>query len=196
MELSSVKCRSESGCTEEGDITSSISEVQQLFVNFGWLLYFWEFDHLAQSVSLSACPNIYSIVYVKDIVTSCCWPGDIAGGLSVPDASSYATAAAAAAAAAAAKSLQSCLTLCNPIDDSPPGLLSQGFSRQEHWSGLPFPSPMHENEKWKRSLSRVRLFATPWTVAYQAFPSMGFSRQEYWSGMPSPSPSYPTRRVV
>ena len=38
------------------------------------------------------------------------------------------------------------------------------------------------------SLSRVRLFATPWTVAYQAFPSMGFSRQEYWSGMPSPSP--------
>ena len=37
-------------------------------------------------------------------------------------------------------------------------------------------------------LSRVRLFATPWTVAYQAPPSMGFSRQEYWSGVPSPSP--------
>ena len=39
-----------------------------------------------------------------------------------------------------------------------------------------------------KSLSRVRLFATPWTVANQAFPSMGFSRQEYWSGLPFPSP--------
>ena len=40
-----------------------------------------------------------------------------------------------------------------------------------------------------KSLSRVRLFATPWTAAYQAPPSMGFSRQEYWSGVPLPSPS-------
>ena len=66
---------------------------------------------------------------------------------------------------------------------------SLGFSRQEHCSGLPFPSPMHE--KWKvkgKSLSRVRLLATPWTAAYQAPLSMGFSRQEYWSGMPLPSP--------
>ena len=39
-----------------------------------------------------------------------------------------------------------------------------------------------------KSLSRVRLFATPWTVAHQAPPSMGFSRQEYWSGVPFPSP--------
>ena len=39
-----------------------------------------------------------------------------------------------------------------------------------------------------KSLSRVQLFATPWTVAYQAPPSMGFSRQEYWSGLPFPSP--------
>ena len=52
-------------------------------------------------------------------------------------------------AAAAAKSLQSCLTLCDPIDGSPPGFPSLGFSRQEHWSGLPFPSPMHESEKSK-----------------------------------------------
>ena len=43
------------------------------------------------------------------------------------------------AAAAAAKSLQSCLTLCDPIDGSPPGSAVPGFSRQEHWSGLPFP---------------------------------------------------------
>ena len=52
-----------------------------------------------------------------------------------------------AAAAAAAKSLQSRPTLHNPIDGSPPGSPSPGFSRQEHWSGLPFPSPMHESEK-------------------------------------------------
>ena len=52
------------------------------------------------------------------------------------------------AAAAAAKSLQSCQTLCDPRDGSPPG-----FSRQEHWSGLPFPSPIHESEKWKWSRS-------------------------------------------
>ena len=70
--------------------------------------------------------------------------------------------------------------------------LSLGFSRQEHWSGLPFPSPVHESEKWKwkgkvKSLSRARLFTTPWTVAYQAPPPMGFSRQEYWSGVPLPS---------
>ena len=50
-------------------------------------------------------------------------------------------------AATAAKSLQLCLTLCDPIDSSPPGCPSLGFSRQEHWSGLPFPSPMHESEK-------------------------------------------------
>ena len=52
-------------------------------------------------------------------------------------------------AAAAAMSLQSCLTLCDSIDGSPPGSPSLGFSRQEHWSGLPFPSPMQESEKWK-----------------------------------------------
>ena len=51
------------------------------------------------------------------------------------------------AAAAAAKSLQSCATLCDPKDGSLPSSPSLGFSRQEHWSGLPFPSPMHESEK-------------------------------------------------
>ena len=141
-----------------------------------------------------------------------------------------------------------------------------GFSRQEHWSRLPFPSPMHESEKWKwsrsvvsdssrprglqptrllrpwaspgkstvctvilsasfcshdkvlsprnsltlvvqwlrlhvsnagkwkvrvKSLSRVLLFAIPWTAAYQAPPSVGFSRQEYWSGLPLPSSTPP-----
>ena len=69
---------------------------------------------------------------------------------------------------------------------APPSL---GFSRQEHWSGLPFPSPMHESEKVKaKSLSCVQLLATPWTAALKAPPTMGFSRQEYWSGVPLPSP--------
>ena len=52
-----------------------------------------------------------------------------------------------------AKSLQSCPTLCDPIDGSHQAPPSLGFSRQEHWSGLLFPSPMHESEKWKRSRS-------------------------------------------
>ena len=62
---------------------------------------------------------------------------------------------AAAAAAAAAKSLQSCLTLCDPIEAAHQAPPSLRFSRQEHWSGLPFPSPMHESEKWKWSRSVV-----------------------------------------
>ena len=55
------------------------------------------------------------------------------------------------------------------------------------WVAISFSSSW----KWKvkvKSLSRVRLFETPWTAAYQAPPSMGFSRQEYWSGVPLPSP--------
>ena len=69
---------------------------------------------------------------------------------------------------------------------APPSL---GFSRQKHWSGLPFS--FSNAWKWKvkvKSLSRVQPFATPWTVAHQAPPSMGFFRQEYWSGLPFPSP--------
>ena len=77
-----------------------------------------------------------------------------------------------------------CATPQTAAHQAPPSL---GFSRQEHWSRLPFPSPMHESESEVKSLSRVRLLATPWTAAYQAPPSMGFARQEYWSGLPSPS---------
>ena len=70
--------------------------------------------------------------------------------------------------------------------------LSMGFSRQEYWNGLPFPFPVIKHEVSEMSkvklLSRVQLFATPWTIAYQAPPSMGFSRQEYWSGVPFPPP--------
>ena len=66
--------------------------------------------------------------------------------------------------------------------------LSLGFSRQEHWSGLPFPSPIHTCMLSR--FSHVRLCATPWTAAHQAPLSTGFSRQEYWSGLPFPSPNY------
>ena len=94
------------------------------------------------------------------------------------------------------------------------------FSRQEYWSGLPFPFPedlpntgmepasllsleladglFTTSANWEakegfvnvnvKSLSRVRLVVTPWTVAYEAPQPMGFSRQEYWSGLPFPSP--------
>ena len=93
-------------------------------------------------------------------------------------------------AAAAAKSLQSCPTLCNPIDGSPPGSPVPGIlqARRLEWVAISFSNAW----KWKvkvKSFSRVRLFATPWTAAYQAPPPMGFSRQEYWSGVPLPSPS-------
>ena len=71
---------------------------------------------------------------------------------------------------------------------APPSL---GFSRQEPWSGLPFPSPMHESEKWKWSRSVVSDPQRPHgPSAFQTPPSMGFSRQEYWSGVPLPSPHY------
>ena len=91
--------------------------------------------------------------------------------------------------AAAAKSLQSCPTLCDPIDCSPPGSPVPGILQATtlEWVAISFSNA----GKWKvkvKSLSRVRLLASPWTAAHQAPPSMGFSRQEYWSGVPLPSP--------
>ena len=93
------------------------------------------------------------------------------------------------AAATAAKSLQSCPTLCDPIDGSPAGSPVPGIlqARTLEWVAISFSNAW----KWKvkvKLLSRVWLFATPWTAAHQAPPSMGFSRQEYWSGVPLPSP--------
>ena len=81
-------------------------------------------------------------------------------------------------------SLQSCLTLCDPIDGSPPGSPVPGIlqARTLEWVAISFSNAW----KWKvkgNLLSRVWLFATPWTAAYQAPPCMGFSRQEYWSGL-------------
>ena len=92
-------------------------------------------------------------------------------------------------AAAAAKSLQSCPTLCDPIDGSPsdspvPGILQ---ARTLEWVAISCSNAW----KWKvkvKSLNHVRLLVTPRTAAYQASLSIGFSRQEYWSGVPLPSP--------
>ena len=88
----------------------------------------------------------------------------------------------------AAKSLQSCLTLCDPIDGSPPGSPIPGIlqARTLEWVAISFSNAW----KWKvkvKLLSRILLLVTPWTAAYQAPPSIGFSRQEYWSGVPLPS---------
>ena len=80
--------------------------------------------------------------------------------------------------------------LCaTPIDSSPPGSPIPGILQATtlEWVAISFSNAW----KWKvkvKSVSRVWLFAIPWTAAYQAPPSMGFSRQEYWSGLPLPSP--------
>ena len=94
------------------------------------------------------------------------------------------------ATAATAKSLQSCPTLCDPIDGSPPGSPVPGIlqARTLKWVAISFSNAW----KWKvkaKLLSRVRPSATPLTAAHQAPLSMGFSRQEYWSGVPLPSPN-------
>ena len=91
--------------------------------------------------------------------------------------------------AATAKSLQSCLTLCDPIEGSPAGSSIPRIlqARTLEWVAISFSNAW----KWKvkvKSLSRVWRLATPWTAAYQAPLSMGFSRQEYWSGVLLPSP--------
>ena len=92
------------------------------------------------------------------------------------------------AAAASAKSLQSCPTLCDPIDGSPPGSPVPGIlqARTLEWVAISFSNAW----KWKvkvKSLSRIRPSVTPWTAAHQDPPSMGFSKQKYWSRVPLPS---------
>ena len=89
------------------------------------------------------------------------------------------------------KSLSRVLLFATPWTVAYQAPPSMGFSRQEYWSGLPFPSPIHESENVKvKSSGCVQLLVTPWPAAYQAPPSMGFSRQEYWNGVPLPSPQY------
>ena len=133
-----------------------------------WLVAPWLCDHL-----LPVCPCVFSRLFP---VCVCVCVSKLPLGYWIT-------------ATATAKSCQSCPTLCNPIDGSPPGSPVPGIlqARILDWVAISFSNAW----KWKmkvKSLSRVQLLATPWTAAYQAPPSMGFSRQEYWSGVPLPSP--------
>ena len=115
------------------------------------------------------------------------WTNDLASHDSVPSSIKQYTWFLYAAAA---KSLQSCPTLCDPIDSNPLGSSVPGIlqARTLEWVAISF----YNAWKWKvkvKSLSHARLLATPWTAVNQAPPSMGFSRQEYWSGVPVPSPA-------
>ena len=92
---------------------------------------------------------------------------------------------------------QSCPTLCDPIDCSLPGSSVHGIcqARVLEWGASAFSAGVGCHFLLQcvkvKSLSHVRLLATPWTAAYQGPPSMGFSRQEYWSRLgwlPFPSP--------
>ena len=141
-------------------------------LHFNWLVY-------SENINIVTSKRTISVSLAALRSTLCFWSSAI--WHDVP--------AAAAAAAAAAKSLQSCPTLCDPIDGSPPGSPVPGIlqARTLEWVAISFSKAW----KWEvkvKSLSRVRLVATPWTAAHQAPPSMGFSRQEYWSWVPLPSP--------
>ena len=96
----------------------------------------------------------------------------------------------------AAKSLQSCPTLCDPIESSPPGSPVPGIlqARTLEWVAISCSNAW----KWKvkvKSLSHVQLLVTPWTAVHQAPTSMGFSRQEHWSGVPLPSPTFTSKFI-
>ena len=100
------------------------------------------------------------------------------------------------APSAAAASGFSRARLCATHRWQPTRLPAAGIlqTRTLEWVAISFPNA----RKWKvkvKSLSHVRLFAAPWTAAYQAPPSMGFSRQEYWSGVPLFSP-FPCPRLI
>ena len=89
----------------------------------------------------------------------------------------------------APKSIQSCPTLCDPIDGSPPGSPIPGIlqARTLERVAISFSNAWEWKVKVKL-VSHVWLLVTLWTAAHQAPPSVGFPRQEYWSGLPLPSP--------
>ena len=92
-----------------------------------------------------------------------------------------------ALAAAAAKSLQSCPTLCDPIDGSPPGPRSWDSPGKNTGVGFHFLLQCVKVKSESEVAQSCLTLATPWSAAYQAPPSMGFFRKEYWSGVPLPS---------
>ena len=134
----------------------------------------WLFTSDVQSIGASASPSVLP-VNVQDWFPLG-WTGLISlqcKGPSLPSSP----------AAAATKSLQSCPTLCDPVDGSSPGSPVPGIlqARTQEWVAISVSNAW----KWKvkvKSLSGFWLLATSWTAAHQAPPSMGFPRQEYWSG--------------
>ena len=100
------------------------------------------------------------------------------------------------AAAAAAKSLQSCLTLCNPIAGSPLGSSAPGIlqARILEWVAISFSNNILLLLLLLSHFNHVRLCATPEMGAHQAPLFLGFSRQEHWSGLPFPSPMHESEK--
>ena len=90
-----------------------------------------------------------------------------------------------AVAAAAAKSLQSCLTLYDPIVSSPPGSSIPEILQARILESV--ASSFSDACMHAKLLSHVQLYETLWTAAHQAYLYTGFSRQEYWSGLPFPT---------
>ena len=150
-----------------------VTDPRVTFLRFFLLAHLWEFGNLCpHSPEKYMCNTIlhitwtYSVGFPKAYVC-CCY----------------------CLVAAAAKLLQSCPTLCDPVDGSPPGSPVPGIlqARTLKWVAISFSNAW----KWKmkvKLLSHVWLLVAPWTVAHQAPPSNWFSRQEYWSGVPLPSP--------
>ena len=128
-----------------------------------------ENTHTHTYINIRFCNNTYRFYEILNIYGSLCYT------------------------ATAAKSLQSCPTLCDPIDGSPPGSPIPGIvqARTLEWVAISFSNAW----KWKmkvKSLSRVWLLATPWTAVFQAPLSVGFSRRECWTEVPLPSPLFYT----
>ena len=145
----------------------------------------WVSDAIQQSHPLSSpSPPAFNLSqhqsFSNELALHIRWPKYWSFSLSISLSNEYSKAAAAAASA---KSLQSCLTLCGPIDGCPLGSSVPGIlqARILEWVAVSFSSAW----KWKvkvKSLSCAWLLGTPWTGAYQAPPPMGFARQDYWSG--------------
>ena len=128
------------------------------------------------------------IINCKSILRGCWhrWSGET-GKITV--LSLYTKLKGIFAIVAVAKSLQSCLTLCDPIDGSPRLPHPWDSPGKNTGVGCHFLLQCMKVKSESELLSCVRLLAIPWTAAYQAPPSMGFYRQEYWSGVPLSSPS-------
>ena len=148
----------------------TVAHQSPLFFTVSWnLLKFMVTESVMLSISSSVAPFPFRYIPGR------WWQSD--------------TVASQWTSAAAAKSHQSCPTLWDPIDGSPPGSPIPGIlqARTLEWVAISFSNAW----KWKvkvKLFSCVRLFTTPQTTAYQAPPPMGFSRQEYCSGVPLPSP--------